>query len=371
MDSESEITISEPADKGTRRRVWVFTLNNYTEEDQQKLRTLAGTDPSLPLKWIAWAREVGASGTPHLQGVFSCKRAINFAPVKKALGIPAIHLEGCKSLKGALEYIRPISKGGVSRTFGTAAGKHFKPANLEGTYEEHGTIDTDGSIGGKRTLQEWYDFVSECTSLKEFEAFKHPFKAMPSYISTARHIIQNNINQLCVAEQAEYLSSSPLRLWQSKLLKFLDNVQPDYRRIVWVNSVAGGVGKTYFAYYLESKGYQLLPFSKSSDIARLIDVENTKFCLDLSREFTSEKDFTPYSFLESVKNGFIPNPKYDGIPLRLRKNIVVVFANQDPITASNTEGRGLSKDRIYLCCVDLYNDLTIMDLANDSLVNLD
>jgi len=51
-----------PGDRSTN---WVFTLNNYTDRDIENIAT----------KWlengaagVAYAKEVGDSGTPHLQG---------------------------------------------------------------------------------------------------------------------------------------------------------------------------------------------------------------------------------------------------------------------------------------------------------------
>lgn len=49
----------------SRAKNWVFTLNNYTDNDQQRLRDLASSDD---VAYLVFGREVGESGTPHLQG---------------------------------------------------------------------------------------------------------------------------------------------------------------------------------------------------------------------------------------------------------------------------------------------------------------
>jgi len=45
-------------------RTYCFTLNNFTPENKDSLK-------NLKVKYIGWAEEVGDSGTPHLQGLFS------------------------------------------------------------------------------------------------------------------------------------------------------------------------------------------------------------------------------------------------------------------------------------------------------------
>lgn len=70
---------------GSRR--WIFTLNNYlgliTEEDRLK----------LDARYIVFQEEVGASGTPHLQGYIEFNTPRRMAYIKNALEEEAIHLE--------------------------------------------------------------------------------------------------------------------------------------------------------------------------------------------------------------------------------------------------------------------------------------
>lgn len=49
----------------SRERSWCFTLNNYDEEDEKELLEKAET---AAVKYCVVGREVGESGTPHLQG---------------------------------------------------------------------------------------------------------------------------------------------------------------------------------------------------------------------------------------------------------------------------------------------------------------
>ncbi len=57
---------------------WVWTLNNYTQNEEDLLQALA-QDPKHGILYMVYGREVGESGTPHLQGYisFSKRRPLN------------------------------------------------------------------------------------------------------------------------------------------------------------------------------------------------------------------------------------------------------------------------------------------------------
>jgi len=92
-----------------RGRGWCFTLNNYTPAEVTKL-----LDQSY--KYLAYGKEVGESGTPHLQGYIHFECARTFSQVRKLLG-PRFHLERRKgSLRQAIDY---CSKDGDFHEFGS------------------------------------------------------------------------------------------------------------------------------------------------------------------------------------------------------------------------------------------------------------
>jgi len=68
----------------TRSRGWCFTLNNYTVLQEEELL-------QIPCQYIVIGREVGASGTPHLQGFIYFSDAKTLKRMKKYN--TAMHLE--------------------------------------------------------------------------------------------------------------------------------------------------------------------------------------------------------------------------------------------------------------------------------------
>lgn len=69
---------------------WCFTLNNYVEEDLIRLRALCGERGSAC--YIVFGREIGESGTHHLQGFVSLRKKCRFRAVKALIG-SRVHLE--------------------------------------------------------------------------------------------------------------------------------------------------------------------------------------------------------------------------------------------------------------------------------------
>jgi len=105
---ESEAVVSRS--RSSRSRAFVFTVNNYSAADQDTLRLLGEN-----VKYLVFGREVGASGTPHLQGYVYFKNAATFEQCKKKLP-KGCHIEVAKGdAESNLEY---CSKDGDFEEFG-------------------------------------------------------------------------------------------------------------------------------------------------------------------------------------------------------------------------------------------------------------
>lgn len=68
-----------------RARAWVWTLNNYTESEIEHIQ-------AVDAKFIGYGKEVGDSGTPHLQGFVQWNNAKTLSASKTLLG-NRVHLE--------------------------------------------------------------------------------------------------------------------------------------------------------------------------------------------------------------------------------------------------------------------------------------
>ena len=79
-------------------RGWCYTINNFTEEDRDGLR-------SLECVYNIFGYERGAEGTPHLQGYVHFKSHKTLKGVKKMM--PRAHLEPRKgTIDQAVDYCK-------------------------------------------------------------------------------------------------------------------------------------------------------------------------------------------------------------------------------------------------------------------------
>jgi len=93
----------------TRSIAYAFTLNNYTDEELEAIRRING------YRYLVLGKEVGDSGTPHIQGTIYFRNQRSFNSVKEL--IPRAHLEHARNISASITYCKK-----------------------DGNYEEHGDM---------------------------------------------------------------------------------------------------------------------------------------------------------------------------------------------------------------------------------------
>lgn len=116
-----------PRRGGQRSTKWCWTLNNYDEKDEERMRSTISQEVC---SYILWGREIGENGTPHLQG-FMVSYRTTLTALKRRIGIDALHLEIMKgSLEEAITYCKK-----------------------DGDWEEHGTPPRQGQRSDLETIR--------------------------------------------------------------------------------------------------------------------------------------------------------------------------------------------------------------------------
>lgn len=78
-------------------KYFAFTLNNYQEENIQRIQNFAKNDKNI-YHLIFGYEEAPSTGTKHLQGAFSLKNRSRASTLKNLIGITELHIEPCRKI---------------------------------------------------------------------------------------------------------------------------------------------------------------------------------------------------------------------------------------------------------------------------------
>ena len=285
--------------QGTR---WVFTLNNYSDDDLARLN-------ELDVKYLVYGKEVGESGTPHLQGfcIFNSNKRFNAA--KAAIGARC-HLE--------------VSKGTSEQ-----ASQYCKK---DGNFVERGDFP---SSKGKRN--DWEQYKLWVIDLGRPPTKRELATEWTSLFARYRNACFDIAE--AVLPSPELTTTNPRVGWQTELESNILRGQCRRKIDFYVNQ-DGNAGKSWFCRYAVSRWpdeVQVLRIGRRDDLAFAIDVTKRIFLFDVPR---TQMTFLQYSILEMLKDQMIFSPKYESQCKILRHvPYVVVFSNEPPDMDALTDDR--------------------------------
>lgn len=140
---------------------------------------------------------------------------------------------------------------------------------------------------------------------------------------------------------------TPNKDWQIDILNII-NTEADDRTVHWFWSNAGGVGKSQFAKYcVATQNCLFFEEGKKADIMHLIfeapEERLHTMIIDVPR---ANGNKVSYKAIESIKNGMIYSPKYEGGYKLFNSPHIFVFANEPP------QEEQLSSDRWVIRNID-------------------
>lgn len=117
----------------SRSRGFCFTINNYTRREELDVK-------EVDCDYLVYGREVGESGTPHLQGFLRFRNARTFTSVSKLL--PRAHVEIARNVQASIEYCKkggdffekgdqPQQSGGDPLAVRAARNKRLREVSLD------------------------------------------------------------------------------------------------------------------------------------------------------------------------------------------------------------------------------------------------
>lgn len=285
---------------------WCFTLNNYDDDDIQRINALVTTEPKVT--YLIYGKEVGESGTPHLQGVVSCKQKLRLLQIKNIIGGNP-HLECARNINAAIIYCKK-----------------------DGDWEEFGTRSK--GQGSRNDLEDFKEAVKGgMLSLSEIR--EHHSEVYAKYQRFCLEYIDDHYPKVTVP-------NFELRPWQVTLKNLLEE-PADRRKIIFVVDETGNSGKSWFAHYYTSligETAQVMLPGRKADMAYALKPNLKILFLDAPR--SKQGEFIQYDFLEDLKNGYVFSTKYESRIKSYEPMHVVVNMNEPPDTTK------LSTDRFKI-----------------------
>ena len=318
-------------------RHWVFTFNNYTENDYNQIKTSFENSPDVVSAIVA--REIGESGTPHLQGYFHFKGVKRQQACFKFLGydIPRFHLTPSDpKVHPPLKAFRYCMKDGDFYVVGR---------NLD----ENARLKSKRSKGSKSGSDEYHE-LTQMIKEGKIRTFEQVREQNPEL--AARHD-EYWRDQIVTWKPKPTPKVHAYRPWQAMLCEKLEEPFND-RKVIFVVDRKGDAGKTWFMeqYCFREKKISIrLGAEKRRDLSynfvnKVIDNGDPDvFFMNAAR---ARGEYVSYAFLEDVKDGVIEAAKFKSKTLHVSKRPhVVVMMNEFP--KKDLSQKGLSDDRyIYL-----------------------
>lgn len=286
---------------------WCFTLNNYTDDDLTRVKDFLTPETCV---FAIVGKEVGDSGTRHLQGFIHFRARKTFVSVHKAL--PGAHLEVSKGTD--IENQVYCKKGGdVFVEVGVPAHKNEVNSSFVDAYRLADLVADGGDL---------CELVDSSDELKIAYA-KHQ-RLVDSLIHKRRK----------KSMEAGYMSyfteqNFVFYKWQSDLYDELTQTDPHHRKIIWYIDQEGGAGKSTFAAVFIARTASAARYGvvRPADLAFSYNGERVVF-FDLAR--ASRDLYSLCGLMEELKNGEIFSGKYESTTKRFRPPHVVVFSNGGP-----------------------------------------
>lgn len=272
---------------------WCFTLNNYTQVDVDRLSSLE-TEPVV--SYCIFGREVGESGTPHLQGFISLSQRKTLNWLVTTLG--QAHFSVARNVSKSIEYCK---KEGSFTEIGPP------PQTSQGQRSDLDAFKEDVVLGNLdlRSIRELHSDI---------------YAKYPRFCQ--EYILDH--------QPKPVLPDHELREWQQQLYDDL-LVEADARKVIFLVDIQGNSGKTWFSHWFSRQDVRptqvLLP-GKKADMAFALDSTTRVLFVDAPR--SKQGEYLQYDFLEEVKNGYVFSSKYESRLKYLESCHVVVSMNEEP-----------------------------------------
>jgi hypothetical protein len=289
-------------------KFWCFTLNNPSEDVEQSVTDFLS---SRNVSYGIFGREIGETGTPHLQGFVILDRSRR------------------------LSYLRRKFQAHWSQRHGNSTNAQARDyCKKDGDFEEFGTF-TEVAQGRRHDLDQLVQWADEFTE----ENGRPPTSPDIAKHQPRAYLRYPRFAAMCAhrAPQRQLEFGEPNN-WQQYLVDELSN-EADDRTIKFIIDNEGGKGKTWFCRWMLTNNHavQVLGVGKKADLAYMLDESKHIFLFNIGR---GQMEFLSYPLLEALKDRLVTSTKYRGMTKMWSCKVhVVVLGNEQPDLGKMTEDR--------------------------------
>nr|WAE42497.1 MAG: replication associated protein [Cressdnaviricota sp.] len=300
--------MTEDEDIGKQGRNWAFTLNNYTTEEVEFLK-------SYGFKYIIFGyEEAPTTGTPHLQGYFQLLKKQKIEFIKKNIN-KRMRLA---TAKGNLEQNKIYC-----RKTNPVTGEH---ANV--FFEKGDGSESKGQGDRCEIKNKIEEIKNDCLDIYDetyvknhrgLDILQNRFKIEKNF-NLAKNYFENEFKEL----------NENQKVWEELLLN------QNRRQILWIVDYKGNIGKSFFSDYLLFKlNGKLMMNGPTRDLAFAYNYENIVM-FDYVRSMEGTLN---YEIIEMLKNGRLVSNKYESCNKIFPPCKIICFSNFMPDLTKLSEDR--------------------------------
>lgn len=306
-----------PSELDYQRTNWVFTFNNYNDEDLARLRDLGRSER---IQYMINGLEVApTTGTQHVQGFIQFKRSIRGHAVQRLIS---------RRVRCHVERMKEHSTPEANVTY----------CKKDGAFLEYGELIPSRSCQGKRN--DWSDYIAWVTELGRLPTKREIILFSPHLWSRYRRACMD-IAEANLPPPSLVGHEVPREGWQARLAALCNEEEHHPRHVEFIVDEVGNSGKSWFTRWALQNHFdkvQVVPVSaKRDDVAYAIDESKSIFLFDIPR---TQMTYLQYSVMEMLKNRLVFSPKYESSLKVLNQTpLVIVFSNEEPDRAAMSTDR--------------------------------
>jgi hypothetical protein len=299
------------------------------------------------IKYITFIKEVGDTGTPHLQIYAQANTKLSKKAWHELLGPRVANIVATIDQDKAIKYCQGLQWNQETEQF------EAKPGSFLETVFEKGVLPNSGA--GKRN--DIHNAVEAVTQLGLHDMMitnnEHLHKIAAHYTffkDVDQKAVQHEKRESAKKNHYMYMATRVTEPWEQVLYQTVSdhNENPDHRTIHWFHDHIGESGKTVNAKQLvfEHNAFYTTG-GKANDIYHTYNLEPIvilNICASQNQECTDHL----YKILEEFKDGIFTSGKYGSTTKIFDSPLVIVFSNHPPDETKMKKNRLLIHDIVKL-----------------------